>query len=238
MTDIHSHILFGIDDGSNDIEESILLLKRMAAAGFNHVILTPHYIEGSDYSVENPEKDKRFAMLKEAIKENNLNIEIHLGNEIFIHNHLLSSIENNKCYGLNKGKYLLIELPFHNQILNLEDIIYEIKIQGYIPVIAHPERYSYFQNDYSLVDALKEEDVLFQCNYSSILGYYHKESEKLIKYMLKKRYVDYLGTDIHHTNKAFVLDNFNKIIKHIKKITGNEYFEKIMNNCNDLVNDK
>lgn len=235
MTDTHSHILFNIDDGSNNIEESIAILKEMAEVGFKHVILTPHYIEGTEYSVTNEEKDIRFALLEKRIKEENLDITIHLGNEIFLHNNLIASIEGAKCYGLNKSNYLLVELPFHNQIRGLIDILYEFKVKGYIPIIAHPERYTYLQDNPDLVDKLKEEGTLFQCNYSSILGYYRKDAERLIKYMLKKHYVDYLGTDIHHINKAFVLDNFDKIKKNIIKITGDEYFNEIMENCSNLI---
>ena len=235
MTDTHSHILFNIDDGSNNIEESIAILKEMAEVGFKHVILTPHYIEGTEYSVTNEEKDIRFALLEKRIKEENLDITIHLGNEIFLHNNLIASIEGAKCYGLNKSNYLLVELPFHNQIRGLIDILYEFKVKGYIPIIAHPERYTYLQDNPDLVDKLKEEGTLFQCNYSSILGYYRKDAERLIKYMLKKHYVDYLGTDIHHINKAFVLDNFAKIKKNIIKITGDEYFNEIMENCSNLI---
>lgn len=235
MTDTHSHILFNIDDGSNNIEESIAILKEMAEVGFKHVILTPHYIEGTEYSVTNEEKDIRFALLEKRIKEENLDITIHLGNEIFLHNNLIASIEGAKCYGLNKSNYLLVELPFHNQIRGLIDILYEFKVKGYTPIIAHPERYTYLQDNPDLVDKLKEEGTLFQCNYSSILGYYRKDAERLIKYMLKKHYVDYLGTDIHHINKAFVLDNFAKIKKNIIKITGDEYFNEIMENCSNLI---
>lgn len=235
MTDTHSHILFNIDDGSNNIEESIAILKEMAEVGFKHVILTPHYIEGTEYSVTNEEKDIRFALLEKRIKEENLDIIIHLGNEIFLHNNLIASIEGAKCYGLNKSNYLLVELPFHNQIRGLIDILYEFKVKGYTPIIAHPERYTYLQDNPDLVDKLKEEGTLFQCNYSSILGYYRKDAERLMKYMLKKHYVDYLGTDIHHINKAFVLDNFDKIKKNIIKITGDEYFNEIMENCSNLI---
>lgn len=235
MTDTHSHILFNIDDGSNNIEESIAILKEMAEVGFKHVILTPHYIEGTEYSAPNEEKDIRFALLEKRIKEENLDITIHLGNEIFLHNNLIASIEGAKCYGLNKSNYLLVELPFHNQIRGLIDILYEFKVKGYTPIIAHPERYTYLQDNPDLVDKLKEEGTLFQCNYSSILGYYRKDAERLMKYMLKKHYVDYLGTDIHHINKAFVLDNFAKIKKTIIKITGDEYFNEIMENCSNLI---
>ena len=235
MTDIHSHILFDVDDGSSSIEESIELLKKMSEVGFNKIILTPHYIESSDYTSENEEKLQKLEELKNKIKENKLDIKIYLGNEIFINKELINYIKDNKIYPLNNSKYILVELPFHNQILNIEDIMYEIKYNGYIPIIAHPERYTYFQNDYKLVENLKSEGILFQSNYSSILGYFGKGAKKLMKKMLKDKYIDYLGTDIHHINKTYVLDNFNKIEKKIKKITGEEYYLEILSNCDKLV---
>lgn len=237
MTDAHSHILFGIDDGSSSLKESIELLKKMKDTGFNNVILTPHYIEGSVFNANNIDKMNRYEMLLEELEKQNIDINIYLGNEIFISNNILSNIKRNQIFSLNNTKYLLIELPFHNKILNLEDIIYEIKIKGYIPIIAHPERYTYFQENKDLIDKLREEEVLFQANYASILGYYGKSSEKLMKYMLKKGYIDYLGTDIHHLNKSYVLDNFSKIKKHIIKYTGSDYFNQIIDNCNSLIND-
>lgn len=237
MTDTHSHILFGIDDGSSSLNESIEILKKMKETGFNNVILTPHYIEGSVFNSNNIDKINRYEMLLEELEKQNIDINIYLGNEIFISNNILNNLKRNQIFSINNSKYLLIELPFHNKILNLEDIIYEIKVQGYTPIIAHPERYTYFQENKELLDKLKDDDVLFQANYASILGYYGKKSEKLIKYMLKKGYIDYLGTDIHHLNKSYVLDNFSKIKKHIVKYTGSDYFNQIINNCNDLIND-
>lgn len=235
MTDIHSHILFGVDDGSNDIEESIELLKKLKSIGFKNVILTPHYIEGSDYCSLNPEKLEKLEILKSEINKKNIDINIYLGNEIFINDSIIKSISDGKIYPLNNTKYLLIELPFYNQILNLDDILFEITHAGFIPIIAHPERYSYFQENYKIVDSLKENGVLFQANYSSILGYYGKQSQKLLKYMLKKKYIDYLGTDIHHTKKTYVIDNFEKINKKIKKITKEEYYNQIIDNCDKLI---
>lgn len=238
MTDVHSHILFNIDDGSDSIEESITLLKELKSIGFTDIILTPHYIKGSEYSTNNQTKIERFSELKEEIKKQNIGINIYLGNEIFVCNNILELLERKEIFSLNNTKYLLIELPFHNQILNLEDIIYEINLKGYIPIIAHPERYEYFQKNYKLIDKLREMNVMFQCNYASILGYYGKSAEKLIKYMLKNKYVDYLGTDIHHIKKTFVIDNFDKIKKKIIKIVGITYFENIIDNANSLIHNE
>lgn len=235
MTDIHSHLLFDVDDGSRSIEESIELLSRMKEIGFDNVIITPHYIEDSDYNSKNIEKENKLKELKIALSKENIDINICIGNEIFINENIISLIEDGSIESLNNTNHLLIELPFHNKILNLEDIIYELKYNGYVPVIAHPERYTYFQEDYELVDKLKEEGVLFQCNYSSIIGYYGKDALKLLKYMLKHRYVDYLGTDIHRLNRTDVIDNFKKIDKLFNKIAGKTYYQLIKDNCDNLI---
>ena len=143
MTDVHSHIPFDVDDGSSNIEESIELLKELKRVGFNNVILTPHYIDSSEYSCDNSVKLERFELLKEAVKD--IGINIYLGNEIFIDENIISFIKNREVFTLNNTRCILIELPFHNKIINLEDILYELKHVGLLPVIAHPERYSYFQ---------------------------------------------------------------------------------------------
>ena len=234
MTDIHSHILFDVDDGSRTIEESIELLKRLHEIGFKNVILTPHYIEGSEYSCENKEKKKKLEQIKKELVKQKLDINICLGNEIFINDNIYELIKNGVIHTLNNTRYILVELPFHNQIVNLEDIIYELKIKGLKPIIAHPERYTYFQKNYKEIDRLREEGFLFQGNYASILGYYGKDSQKLLKYMLKKQYIDYLGTDIHRTSKTYVIDNFEKIEKSIIKITKIDYYNEIKENS-DLI---
>lgn len=238
MVDVHSHILYDLDDGSSSVDESIELIRKMADTGFTDIILTPHYIEGSSYVSENKEKREKIAVLKERLAEEKIDVNLYLGNEIFINNNIINLIKEDKIYTLNKSKYILVEFPFHNPILNLEDIIYELKYVGLIPIIAHPERYTYFQDDYREVDRLREEGVLFQGNYSSILEGYGKESKKLIKYMLKKGYIDFLGTDIHHISKSFVLDNFDKIVKKIKKITREEYYKQIVDNSKKILANK
>lgn len=235
MTDLHSHIVYDVDDGSSSVEESIELLKGLKSVGFDNVIMTPHYIEGSEYCSENEEKLEKLDILRNEVRRNNIDINLYLGNEVFINDHMVEGIENGRIYTLNNSKYLLFELPFHNRIISLSDIIYEIKIQGYIPILAHPERYIYFQDNYDLVDELKEEGLLFQANFASILGYYGKGAQKLLKYMLKNEYIDFLGTDIHHIHKTYTIDNFKKIEKEFNKIAGKEYYARIIKNGDNLV---
>ncbi len=236
MTDVHSHIIYDVDDGSYSLEESIALIKKLKEVGFDNIIMTPHYISGTEYSSFNKEKLYKLEVLRAKVKEENIDINLYLGNEIFITDHIIEDIKDNKIYSLNNTKYILFEIPFHNQIIGLTDIIYELKVAGYIPVLAHPERYAYFQKNYQLVDELKKEGLLFQCNFSSILGNYGREAKKLLKYMLNNKYVDYLGTDIHHIDRTYVIDNFTKIIKAFTKVAGSDYLNEILNNANKLVN--
>ena len=235
MTDVHSHILFGIDDGSRTISESIELLKKLKSVGFNNVILTPHFILDSTYNSNYEANIKIYNELKERLLNENIDINIYLGNEIFIDKNVPTLLEKNIITSLNETKYVLVEFPMHNKLLNIEDILYEIRSKGYEVVIAHPERYDAFKEDYSIVDTLREDGFLFQSNYSSILGYYGKDSIKLLKYMLKRHYIDFLGTDIHRIEKTYVIDNFKNIEKHIIKVTGSEYYNKIQLNNNKLV---
>lgn len=238
MTDIHSHILFDVDDGSRTIEESIELIKKMYEIGFKNIILTPHYIEGSEYNCENNEKRKKLKQIEDILTKQKIKVNIYLGNEIFINDNIYNLIKNNVIHTLNNTKYILVELPFHNQIVKLEDIIYELKIKGLKPIIAHPERYTYFQKNYQEIDRLREEGFLFQANYASILGFYGKESKKLLKYMLKKKYIDYFGTDIHRNSKTYVIDNFKKIEKNIIKLTKIDYYNKIKENSNNIIKEE
>ena len=238
MIDTHNHILFDIDDGCRNIEESIVLLKQMEELGFRKVILTPHYINGTKYTINNLEKEYKLNLLKEKLKENKINIELYLGNEIFITDNIVDLLRSNVVSSINKGRYILIELPFENEIIGLSDILYELRYNNLIPIIVHPERYTYFQDDTKKIEFLREEGVLFQCNYSSILGFYGNKAKRVMKYLLKNGYVDFLGTDIHRCNKTYVLDNFKKIEKKIIKIIGEYKYQKIIENSKKIIDNE
>ena len=235
LTDIHSHLIYDIDDGTKTMEESIELIKLLHQVGFNNLIITPHYIEKSKYSANNNEKLKKFNELKKAVKKEKIDINLYLGNEVFINNNMLEDIKVGEIYTLNNSKYLLFELPLHNQILNVTDVIYEIKLAGYIPVLAHPERYDYLYKKHSLIDSLKKEGILFQANFGSIIGLHGLKAKRLIKYLLKKDYIDFFGTDLHHLKKVEVLTDFPKIEKKIIKIIGEDRYQNILKNADNIL---
>jgi len=234
MTDIHSHLLNDLDDGACSLNDSVELLKKMAQLGFKDVLLTPHYIWSSQYAANNESKLKKFNALKSEINRLNVNIRIHLGNEIFIAENIVDLINAKEVASLNGTKYVLIELPLYNENKNFEDLLLDVKYAGFIPVVAHPERYDYF-NDFSRIQNMHDEGIMFQANYGSIIGLYGKEVKKRVKKLFKLKLIDFLGTDIHKPNSDLIILNFKKMQKKIIKLTGEKYYQKIVDNCNTLI---
>ena len=238
MIDCHSHIIFDVDDGCVLIEDSINTIKNLKSLGFNKIVVTPHYLKGSNFVKNNKEKKEKLNILKEKLKEENIDVELFIGNEIYIADDIDDLVMEKEATTINKSRYILIELPLYNKINNVEDTLYELKIKGYIPVIAHPERYSYFQKNYKEINSLLEMGVLFQSNYGSIIGNYGKDAIKLIEYLLKNDMVTFMATDIHRPNSS-IIENFPLIKKKIVSIIGEEKFNKISNdNILKMINDE
>ncbi len=238
MIDMHNHILYGIDDGCKTIEESIETIKNMKKIGFNSIVLTPHYIEDSSFKANNNLKLERLEILKEELLKNNIDVNLFLGNEIFINESINELIINKEIRSINNTRYILIELPFNNQILNLDDYLYELKLKGYKIIIAHPERYTYFKDNYKEARKLYDSGVLFQVNYGSIIGQYGSSSLKLVKKLLKDDMVDFISTDIHKPSSS-LFDKFDDIKYKIIKIIGEDKFKDISyNNILKVINDE
>lgn len=238
MIDMHNHILYGIDDGCKTIEESIETIKNMKKIGFNNIVLTPHYIEDSSFKANNNLKLQRLEILKEELLKNNIDVNLFLGNEIFINESINELIINKEIRSINNTRYILIELPFNNQILNLDDYLYELKLKGYKIIIAHPERYTYFKDNYEEARKLYDSGVLFQVNYGSIIGQYGSSSLKLVKKLLKDDMVDFISTDIHKPSSS-LFNKFDDIKHKIIKIIGEDKFKDISyNNILKVINDE
>ena len=180
MLDIHSHILYGIDDGARSKEESIELLRYLEKQGVEKIIVTPHYIENTLYEATVAKKKK---LIKDL--ENETSIKLYIGNEVYFSDKTLKLLKAKKLSCLNDSRYLLIELPMSSKIKDLDEMVFDLTISGIIPIIAHPERYSYVQKDIKYLDKLKDSGALFQSNYGSLTGNYGHKEEKTIKTMLK-----------------------------------------------------
>lgn len=236
MKDLHSHLLFGIDDGSKDISESISLLKEAEKQGITELMITPHYIEESKYNCNNEDKEKRFDQLVQAVKDEGINIKLYLGNEVFINDNFIKLLKKKEITTLNNSKYILLEFPLGNMLYNTKDIIYELVVAGYVPVLAHPERYRIFQRHPDHIEEYLRMGVLLQGNYKSLFGKYGSQAKKTLIYFLKKHQITFLGSDCHH-EKDFKIKKLKKKLKSIVK-SDNMIEDLLENNFNKVISNE
>lgn len=228
MIDFHSHILPNIDDGSTDMTETIKLIKEAESVGFTSIISTSHYIQGY---YEWNEFDRK-QLLKQVEEEKQKEIDtdfskelqmgqhqnfpkLYLGSEIFIVAEIIELIQSKKVSTINNTKYILIELPMNAKLLFAKEILYKLIENGYKPIIAHPERYCYVQEDITYVEELAKMGILFQANYGSIIGMYGTKAQKTVKQLFKKELISFLGSDAHRENQIY--PKIPKILKKAKK---------------------
>ncbi len=204
--DMHSHLLPGIDDGSQDIETSLKLIKGMKELGFKKLITTPH-IMWDIYKNTRSIILEKLEEVKTKLKEEQVDIEIHAAAEYFIDDYLgelLTQKEPLLSFGNN---LVLVEFSMASQPFDLKEILFEMQIQGYQPVIAHPERYIYLEQNKNFYNELKEAGYFFQLNTLSLSGYYGNAVTELARYLAKKQYYDLIGTDLHHFRHLDSLKN-------------------------------
>lgn len=234
MIDIHSHLLFGVDDGSKTIEESTSVIRNLSEMGVTDIILTPHYINYTSHSSDKASNEKILKELRKKLIDENINVNLYLGNEIYIDSEIIKLLKEEKISTLNNSKYILIELPMSGDHDSYMDIFLDLINLGYKVILAHPERYITFQNDFEKLYELKEIGVLFQCNIGSIIGQYGKNSRKLLKKLLKSEMVEFLGTDIHHKKEDYSF--LQKAENKIKKIIDEEKSEDLLvNNAKKII---
>lgn len=229
MIDIHSHLLFGIDDGSRSIEESIYIINKLSKIGYTDIILTPHFINGSSYMSSRENNLELLKKLKVGLIKYKVPVNLYLGNEIYIDSEIIDLFKKGIISPLNNSKYLLIELPMSGENEIYYDVFLDLINMGYKVILAHPERYISFQKDFNKVYELKELGVLFQCNVGSILGDYGSNAKKTIKRLLKEHLISFMGTDIHHNKKDYMfVENAKK--KFRKYLTDKEIEDIFENN--------
>lgn len=191
--DIHSHILPGIDDGSPDVSTSLRFIKALENLGFNHLIATPHIFRELYPNTKETIGQAKKILQAEMDKEN-VFIKLSAGAEYMIDQDFNL---NDSLVSLNQ-KHLLIEMSYLSESPGISKTIFDIEIKGFQPVLAHPERYTFYFKDKSRLRRFKEKGCLMQLNLLSILGYYGKDVKQLAELMLKEKMYDFAGTDLHH----------------------------------------
>ncbi len=203
--DLHSHLIPGIDDGAQTMEESILLLKGMSALGYEKVITTPHIMLDSYRNTPQIIRDGLHT-LRQAAREENIDIEIEAAAEYYLDDGFHALLEKGDMMTI-KGGYLLFETSYVSKPLALEEMIFEIGAAGYKPLMAHPERYRYIKDPKKEYGRLKELGVMFQVNLNSFSGHYGKSAKTLAHFLSKEGMIDFLGSDVHHKKQVETLSN-------------------------------
>ncbi|RYY72934.1 MAG: capsular biosynthesis protein [Gammaproteobacteria bacterium] len=196
--DMHSHLIPGIDDGSPDISTSLELIRGLQKLGYRKLITTPHIL-WDVYPNTTDVIAKGLASLKEAVAEEGIEIELHAAAEYFIDEHFEEQLKNKVPLLPISGNMVLVEFSMVTAPMDLQQVLFEMQIQGYQPVIAHPERYVYLLQRKQFFDELKEAGCLFQLNLLSLTGHYGKSVQELAEYLLKQNHYQLAGTDMHNT---------------------------------------
>ena len=224
MIDFHTHILPNIDDGSRSIDETFNLIKEAKEVGFDGIILTSHYIENF-YETDVPERDIWVKAISENLGAKGIDTDLYLANEIYISENMMGLLEQQKASTINNSCYVLFELPLNEEPLNLYDVIYSLQENKLIPVLAHPERYSFVQKEPELIYDLIEKGCLMQANYGSIIGQYGVKAEYIVKKFLENNMIHFLGSDVHRQNSIYPKIPF--ALEKIREIVGEEKLEEL-----------
>ena len=227
MKDLHNHLLYGIDDGAKTIEDSKRLLKEMEENKITEIMFTPHYIIGSNYNADNDKKRKLIEELKKLTK-----IKLYFGNEVYIDNNIVEYIKKDEISTLNGSRYVLVEFPLNEKMDLAFTLVQNIIKSGYVPIIAHPERYHYY--DLEFFSDLIREGCLLQGNITSLCGKYGKSAKHNLELLVAKHMIHLMGTDTHMD-----VDPMEECYIALSAITTKEmYADLTKNNFDKVVNDK
>lgn len=203
--DIHSHILPGIDDGAATISHTTKLLEGLNKIGFSKCIATPHTLPEIWENTSNGIKET-FQATKEQLQEPHQTMLQHAASEYMINEAFLERLQTEPLLTI-KDNIVLIEMSYMNPPLALKEIIFEIQLKGYQPLLAHPERYLFYHQNTKMYQTLKELDVKFQLNLLSSVGYYGSSVATAADFLLKENYIDFVGTDVHHMKHIGAFEN-------------------------------
>jgi protein-tyrosine phosphatase len=195
-TDMHSHLIPGIDDGAKTIEDSVELIRHLHSLGYTKLITTPHVM--SDYFQNTPETILGgLEIVRAALKENNIPVEISAAAEYYIDDGFIRKLEEEKLLTFGDN-YLLVEVSYINPPDNVRDILFRAQVLGYKPILAHPERYPFWYRSLDEYQRFFEMGIILQLNLNSLSGYYGPDAKRIAEKLIEMEIVQALGTDMHH----------------------------------------
>jgi len=224
--DIHSHLLPGIDDGARSIIETTKLINSLKEIGIHQFITTPHI---SHYIWNNSPQAiiTNHSKTQLLLEDHNVKVPLQAAAEYFMDDWFENHFKTEKLLTL-KDNYVLVEMSYINAPVQLYKILFDLQVAGYIPVLAHPERYLFYHKNLNEYDKLKKAGCLFQLNLLALVGYYGEKISKVADALLKKGLYDFTGSDVHHNNHILAFNQKVKIknIAILKEVIANNQFFK------------
>ncbi|MBX3242567.1 MAG: histidinol phosphatase [Chitinophagaceae bacterium] len=210
--DMHSHLIPGIDDGSPDVDTSITLIEGLKKLGYKKIITTPHLMADL-YPNSRTTILNGFDKLVKALQKRKIDIPVRAAAEYFLDDHFDSLLEKDEPLLTIKDNLVLVEFSFASIPIDYKQKLFNMQMKGYKPILAHPERYAYLHKKFELYEELRDFGCLFQVNLLSLIGYYGKNIEAAAEKLYKLKYIELLGTDLHHERH---MENLNVHLLHQK----------------------
>ncbi|WP_209331053.1 tyrosine-protein phosphatase [Lunatimonas salinarum] len=215
--DMHSHLIPGIDDGAQTMEDSLELIKRLKGWGLQKLIMTPHIM--SEFYKNTPEIIQGgLEALRKAVAKEGIDIQLEAAAEYYLDELFYDKILKKEPLLTLGDNMILVETGFMNKTHILEDTLFRLETAGYKPIYAHPERYLYLHQNPSLLESLAERNIYFQLNLLSLTGYYSKPVKKFAEKLIDMQLVKLVGTDCHNQRYLDALEN----------LPNERYYEKLM----------
>ncbi|UYW00520.1 histidinol phosphatase [Flavobacterium agricola] len=223
-TDIHSHIMHNIDDGAKNPEDSALLINTLLEIGTKNIISTPHtstHIWNNSPEIIVKKREELNNIIPDLLTKSNFKV----ASEYLLDDSFLTLLENKQVLTY-KDNHILVEFSYFNVPLNYQNIFFEIQLNGYQPILAHPERYSYFNNHPEVFEAIRKSGVKLQLNLLSLVGYYGPDVMKMADELLKRNLYDFTGSDLHHKMHCKALHDKIKLKHHsgLSSVMANNYY--------------
>jgi protein-tyrosine phosphatase len=204
VVDMHSHLLPALDDGVQNFEDALSIVREFSKMGYKKLITTPH-IMSDTYRNSADTILPKLAELNAFLHTQQVTTTLEAAAEYYLDDALMQKIASNEPLLTMGKKMLLFETGFLSEPLFLKEFIFSATTKGYQLIMAHPERYMYLQSDFSKIQDLLDRGVFFQINLSSLTGYYSKPAQKLAEKLIAKGHVHFLGSDCHTLNQTLLM---------------------------------
>ncbi|MEZ0485094.1 tyrosine-protein phosphatase [Fibrella aquatica] len=206
QVDMHSHLIPDIDDGVKSLDETLICLKQFAEWGIRKVITTPHV--SRDWYPNTPAiMQEGLARVQALIDEHQLPITLELAAEYLLDDFFIEQLNRGELLTFGEKRYLLVETGWSAPPYQLTDMLFRIQTRGYVPVLAHPERYKYYHTDREALAQLRETGCLFQLNWMSLSGRYGSQVERQARFLLERKWVSFIGSDLHRSHDLKTMKN-------------------------------